>query len=321
MLCYIRDPFVPFLNRVDQAIKDTGSEDDYNNFADTFNCYFQDKNAIFLYSPEFYELDKINKEKIEANKYYGDIFLPIKPNKLISAWSLPEIQTKDGWDEWLYNIRQENLKESPSRALRACATISSRYPHICDELIYPAFSSCYSILSEKEKRSLIVNIINVIDSDNLPIKIISLITNLSEYLENDQLNIQIKKRKLSDLCKKSNSLARSLRYKELEYLSKKINGKLEKSIVYELLQLNYKLEQKDEAKGIISILNKIEPTLHKDTDSLARLSSWDENIFEIGEAALVQSSEYHSTLQENFSSDMIDINIVNGVKKILDEEL
>lgn len=45
-------------------------------------------------------------------------------NSLRRAWESSQRSTKDDWAEWMRNFSIELLKQSPSRALRACAPLS-----------------------------------------------------------------------------------------------------------------------------------------------------------------------------------------------------
>lgn len=65
------------------------------------------------------------------------------------AWESSQRSTKEDWAEWMRNFSIELLKQSPSRALRACAALAQANPGMARELFAAGFVSCWSELDEQ----------------------------------------------------------------------------------------------------------------------------------------------------------------------------
>ena len=63
-----------------------------------------------------------------------------------NAWECSQRSTKDDWHEWIRRLSVELLKESPSHALRACASLAGVYHQLARELFNAGFISCWSEL-------------------------------------------------------------------------------------------------------------------------------------------------------------------------------
>lgn len=69
------------------------------------------------------------------------------------AWESSQRSTKEDWAEWMRNFSIELLKQSPSRALRACAALAQTNPGMARELFAAGFVSCWSELDEQMQAS------------------------------------------------------------------------------------------------------------------------------------------------------------------------
>ncbi|KAH8049288.1 phosphatidylinositol kinase [Aureococcus anophagefferens] len=65
-----------------------------------------------------------------------------QPN-LQRAWDVSQRLTADDWNDWLRRLSLELLRESPSAALRSCATVAHAYPRLSRQLFQSAFVSCW----------------------------------------------------------------------------------------------------------------------------------------------------------------------------------
>ena len=75
--------------------------------------------------------------------------LPVNQQHLRKAWETSQRSTKDDWAEWIRRLSVELLKESPSHALRACASLASVYYPLARELFNAAFVSCWTELYDQ----------------------------------------------------------------------------------------------------------------------------------------------------------------------------
>jgi len=75
--------------------------------------------------------------------------LPVNQQHLKKAWEASQRSTKEDWMEWLRRLSVELLKESPSPALRACASLASVYYPLSRELFNAGFVSCWGELYDQ----------------------------------------------------------------------------------------------------------------------------------------------------------------------------
>merc|ERR1719183_1759172 len=71
------------------------------------------------------------------------------------AWESSQRSTRDDWAEWMRNFSIELLRQSPSRALRACSSLAQANPAIARELFAAAFVSCWSELDSGMQSQLV----------------------------------------------------------------------------------------------------------------------------------------------------------------------
>ena len=65
---------------------------------------------------------------------------------LRSAWEAARHSTRADWHEWMRGLSVEMLRQSPSPALRTCASLAQAYQPLARELFNAAFLSCWSEL-------------------------------------------------------------------------------------------------------------------------------------------------------------------------------
>lgn len=75
--------------------------------------------------------------------------LPVNQHHLKKAWETSQRNTREDWAEWIRRLSVELLKESPSHALRACASLASAYHPLARELFNAAFVSCWTELYDQ----------------------------------------------------------------------------------------------------------------------------------------------------------------------------
>lgn len=97
---------------------------------------------------------------LQREERYGDVpvdpqvevstkKLPVNQSQLKKAWEASQRSTRDDWQEWIRRFSVELLKESPSHALRACATLAGAYYPLALELFNAGFVSCWGELYDQ----------------------------------------------------------------------------------------------------------------------------------------------------------------------------
>ena len=102
------------------------------------------------------------------------------------VWESSQRSTKEDWAEWMRNFSIELLKQSPSRALRACASLAQTNPSMARELFAAGFVSCWSELDEQMQEQLVRSLEAALASPTIPPDIVTTLLNLAEFMEHDE---------------------------------------------------------------------------------------------------------------------------------------
>ena len=177
--------------------------------------------------------------------------LPVNQTQLKKAWEASQRATRDDWLEWIRRFTVELLKESPSHALRACASLASAYQPLARELFNAAFVSCWGELYDQFQDELVRSLEMAITSPNIPPEILQTLLNLAEFMEHDDKALPIDIRTLGLYATKCHAYAKALHYKELEFISDPLTNTIES-----LISINNQLQQPDSAVGILTFAQK-----------------------------------------------------------------
>lgn len=172
--------------------------------------------------------------------------LPVNQQHLKNAWDTSQKSTKEDWQEWMRRFSVELLKESPSHALRACASLAGVYQPLARDLFNSAFVSCWTELYDQYQEELIRSIEKALISTMIPPDILQTLLNLAEFMEHDDKSLPIDIRTLGRYAAKCHAFAKALHYKELEFEQDQNSQSVEA-----LISINNQLQQSDAAIGIL----------------------------------------------------------------------
>jgi len=173
--------------------------------------------------------------------------LPVNQQHLRKAWEASQRSTRDDWNEWIRRFSVELLKESPSHALRACASLAGVYYPLARELFNAGFVSCWSELYDQFQDELVRSLEKALTSPTIPPEILQTLLNLAEFMEHDDKALPIDIRTLGSYAGACHAYAKALHYKELEFISEPITETIEA-----LISINNQLQQPDSAIGILT---------------------------------------------------------------------
>lgn len=184
----------------------------------------------------------------EDNSYanIASIELPVNQQHLKNAWEASQKSTREDWQEWIRRLSVELLKESPSHALRACASLAGVYQPLARDLFNSAFVSCWTKLYDQYQEELVRSIERALTSKNIPPEILHMLLNLAEFMEHDDKALPIDIRTLGQYAARCHAFAKALHYKELEFEQDQNSGAVEA-----LISINNNLQQSDPAIGIL----------------------------------------------------------------------
>jgi hypothetical protein len=166
--------------------------------------------------------------------------------RLQRAWDVVQCASRDDWDEWMRRLAIHLLREAPSPALRAAASLAHAYQPLARELFSAAFVCCWKDLSETYRVNLVHALETAFVADVSP-EILQTLLNLAEFMEHDDdgglpIDISI----LADLALKCRAYAKALHYKEREH---SLGGS--SSCVEALISVNRKLDLPEAALGVL----------------------------------------------------------------------
>ncbi|KAL8826647.1 MAG: hypothetical protein Q9170_007322 [Blastenia crenularia] len=196
--------------------------------------------------------------------------LPVNQEHLKNAFEASKKSTREDWLEWMRRFSVELLKESPSHALRACASLAGVYQPLAKDLFNAAFISCWTELYEQYQENLMTALENAITSPNIPPEILQVLLGLAEFMEHDDKSLPIDIRLLGAHAAKCHAFAKALHWKELEFEEEKTP-----STVEALISINNQLQQSDAAVGILRNAQKYRDFELKET-WFEKLQRWDE---------------------------------------------
>mmetsp|Transcript_48383 Transcript_48383/g.54822 ORF Transcript_48383/g.54822 Transcript_48383/m.54822 type:complete len:3288 (-) Transcript_48383:257-10120(-) len=170
----------------------------------------------------------------------------INQAQLQRAWDVSQCASRDDWDEWMRRLGIQLLREAPSPALRASASLAHAYQPLSRELFSAAFVCCWKELSEPYRINLVHALEAAFVADISP-EILQALLNLAEFMEHDPsgglpIDISI----LANLALKCRAYAKALHYKEQEH---NMNGG--SSCVEALISINRKLDLQEAALGVL----------------------------------------------------------------------
>ncbi|CAG7961711.1 unnamed protein product [Penicillium olsonii] len=221
----------------------------------------QDLNPEEAYAlpPDETNFAEIGQKKIVVNQQH-----------LKNAWDASQKSTREDWQEWIRRFSIELLKESPSPALRACASLAGIYQPLARDLFNAAFVSCWTELYDQYQEELVRSIEKALTSPNISPEILQILLNLAEFMEHDDKALPIDIRTLGKYAAKCHAFAKALHYKELEFEQDQNSGAVEA-----LITINNQLQQSDAAIGILRKAQAYRDVELKET-WFEKLQRWDE---------------------------------------------
>ncbi|KAI9143717.1 armadillo-type protein [Paraphysoderma sedebokerense] len=199
--------------------------------------------------------------------------LPVNQLNLKKAWEASQKSTKDDWLDWLRRLSVELLKESPSHALRACASLAAVYYPLARELFNAAFVSCWTGLYDQFQDELVRALETALISPNIPPEVLQTLLNLAEFMEHDDKALPIDIRTLGAYAIKCQAYAKALHYKELEF----INDTSSTNAIEALISINNSLQQPDAAIGILTFAQQNHEVSLKESWYI-KLQRWEDGL-------------------------------------------
>lgn len=200
----------------------------------------------------------------------GQKKIVVNQQHLKNAWDSSQKSTREDWQEWIRRFSVELLKESPSPALRACASLAGIYQPLARDLFNAAFVSCWTELFDQYQEELVRSIEKALTSPNISPEILQILLNLAEFMEHDDKALPIDIRTLGKYAAKCHAFAKALHYKELEFEQDQNSGAVEA-----LITINNQLQQSDAAIGILRKAQAYRDVELKET-WFEKLQRWDE---------------------------------------------
>ncbi|OJD16085.1 hypothetical protein AJ78_03718 [Emergomyces pasteurianus Ep9510] len=214
----------------------------------------------------------------------------VNQQHLKNAWDASQKSTREDWQEWIRRLSVELLKESPSHALRACASLAGIYQPLAKDLFNAAFVSCWTELYGQYQEELVRSIEMALTSQNIPPEILQILLNLAEFMEHDDKALHIDIRTLGKYAGKCHAFAKALHYKELEFEQDQNSGAVEA-----LISINNQLQQSDAAIGILRKAQAYRDVELKET-WFVKLQRWEEALAAYKRRELIDPDSFDVTM-------------------------
>jgi FKBP12-rapamycin complex-associated protein len=176
-----------------------------------------------------------------SSPFHFGSFQPVNSHKvnqsnLQRAWDVSQSTSREDWDEWIRRLAIQLLREAPSPALRATASLAHAYQPLARELFSAAFACCWKELTAPYRMNLVHALETAFVADVSP-EILQALLNLAEFMEYDPDGLPIDIPILADLALKCRAYAKAINYREREYSLGRSN-----SCVESLMSINQKLD-------------------------------------------------------------------------------
>ncbi|KMU76074.1 phosphatidylinositol 3-kinase tor2 [Coccidioides immitis RMSCC 3703] len=214
----------------------------------------------------------------------------VNQQHLKNAWDATQKSTREDWQEWMRRFSVELLKESPSHALRACASLAGIYQPLAKDLFNAAFVSCWTELYHTYQEELVHSIDLALTARNIPPEILQILLNLAEFMEHDDKALPIDIRTLGKYAGKCHAFAKALHYKELEFEQDQNSGAVEA-----LISINNQLQQFDAAIGILRKAQAYRDVELKET-WFVKLQRWEEALAAYKRRELIDPDSFEVTM-------------------------
>jgi serine/threonine-protein kinase mTOR len=202
--------------------------------------------------------------------------LAINEALLIKSFDPSQCSDRESWFEWIRRLGIELLRESPSPALRTCASLANIYYTFGKELFNAAFASCLGDCSSECRAECIISIEMALASPIIPSEVAQQLLNVAEFMERQERPLPIGMHTLGTQAARFHAYAKALYYKELEFLAALQAGVSPSSQVIEaLISINNQVQQPDAALGVLIHANKAHGIVLKES-WYEKLQRWDE---------------------------------------------
>ena len=288
LICSLGHAYLPFIapaNRAIQSIhvKDNSAEagplEEYNNLV-----YRLLHMKHLPYEPVFAGdvgiiLDDSRRSKEEYGPQMRDS-LSVGMQALESAWALSGRATAIDLADWIRRLSMEFVRQSPSPILRPCAGLARVHQPLATELFNAAFLSLWDELFEVDQSNVVydVPIVNAMEqalqSPNAPSSLRMTILNLAEFMETRDKKVPLDIQILARQTERANLLARSLRYREMEFRSPNMLPSSE--CIEALITINNQLGLREAAKGILHHVKNKFKHISIQPLWLEKLNRWDD---------------------------------------------
>lgn len=202
--------------------------------------------------------------------------LAINEALLMKSFDPSQCVDRENWFDWIRRLGVELLRESPSPALRSCASLANIYYPLSKELFNAAFASCLGDLSTEGRSECLGAIEMALSSLVIPSEVAQQLLNVAEFMERQERPLPIGMHTLGTHAARFHAYAKALYYKELEFTAALQSGVSPSSQVIEaLISINNQVQRPDAALGVLIHANRVHGIVLKES-WYEKLQRWDE---------------------------------------------
>jgi FKBP12-rapamycin complex-associated protein len=183
----------------------------------------------------------------QRNSFFrlNDLIKPFNSESVKSLFDTSNNSLKEDWEEWLTKACNELLVNSPSKVLSLCKSFAHINPNISKDLFNVGFAMIWSQFSESQKATVIQNIEKTISNQKVPLSVLKVILNLTEFMEHDKEGLPLDITSMAELAEKCNAHSKAVYYRELDFIF------CPEDTVESLISLYMNLGQPEAASGML----------------------------------------------------------------------
>ncbi|EAY12419.1 PIKK family atypical protein kinase [Trichomonas vaginalis G3] len=228
-----------------------------------------------LDKPDFPKIEKVTGPLIDSFSTTNN-----DPKNFVNCFNDDKMYTPKHWQNWYQNLISTSILTSPCSTISCCSQLSSVHKQLAIYLFPAAFSSCWSILSEKDQIILSKKLSQSLQNPQMPNNLLRTLVNLVEQLERVGNGLQFDPKSFINICIRSRSLSFGLHHVQEFYMKDKNEKTLRQFCIF-LSEVSKTIDMKP-------LMSKLTEPISK--EFLISLKRWDE-AFPIYKEKLIENKE------------------------------
>jgi len=171
------------------------------------------------------------------------------PRIFLEEFDTQNMTTPKHWQNWFSNFEVRFIRESPSIPIRSCYELASVYRSLASSLFFPAFLSCWILMSSDIQAALSLKISLLVTKNTLPPDVFQRLARLCEYMDRAEKPLLISQNTLTPFFVSAKCTALALHNEEERFISNRCVPS--PTTISTIVELYSSLGRSDAAKSLL----------------------------------------------------------------------